>query len=187
MGSGWLGRRRSPRLSGTLHLRDATGREVAVPLRGRATVLTAGGTGLIGYAEVWAVHTEAGRAATSLMISYGPDGAEGDRASGLCAPGGTVALGGVSFTWRHQPAVALRPPIAPDPIDISAMPAMPGAPIPRQRENMPRVAGASQAANIRPEPSGANPLHNMLRLVKQVSRGKRSASPAPSSPPAPPP
>ncbi|MEU8239984.1 hypothetical protein AB0C07_17195 [Actinoplanes missouriensis] len=238
MGSGWLGRRRSPRLSGTLHLRDATGREVAVPLRGRATVLTADGTGLTGYGEVWAVHTEADRAATSLMISYGRDGAEGDRAAGLCAAGETVVLGGVSFTWRHQPADALRPRItadtpatsdadatadapvtsdagatedvpaashagatadalaasdvhaaadapATDALDISVMPGMPSVSIPRQRENMPRVVGASQAANIRAEPTRTNPLHNMLRLVKQVSRSKRSTNPAPSSSPPP--
>ncbi|MDI6101027.1 hypothetical protein QLQ12_20650 [Actinoplanes sp. NEAU-A12] len=54
--SGWF-RRRTPRLSGTLHIRDATGRELVVPLRGRASLLTAGGTGLRGYGEVWAVRT----------------------------------------------------------------------------------------------------------------------------------
>lgn len=103
MGSRWWGRR-NPRLSGTLHITDAGGREVAVPLRGRATVLP----GLSGYAEVWAVHTTATGGDTSLMISYGRAGAAGHRSSGLCAAGETVILDGACFTWRVRGTPILR-------------------------------------------------------------------------------
>jgi hypothetical protein len=96
--NGWF-RRRSPRLSGTLHIRDTGGRELIVPLRGRASLLTTGGTGLRGHGEVWAVHTTAPATETSLMIIYGRTGAA-ELASGLCAAGQTITLDGVTFTWR---------------------------------------------------------------------------------------
>jgi hypothetical protein len=141
MANGWLGRRKSPRLSGTLHILDPGGRELAVPLRGRATVLTAGGTGLTGYGEVWAVHTTADTAETNLMISYGRDGSPELRESGLCTAGGTVVLGGVTFTWRRQTAAIPNPRTA----------------------NMPRPVSTPQKANAHPEPAIASRLSNMLR------------------------
>src|SRR6185436_20367892 len=74
-----------------------------IPLRGRATVLTTGGSGLTGHGEVWAVHTDPDATVTSLMISYGRTEAMADRKSGLCPPGATVTLAGAVFTW-HCPA-----------------------------------------------------------------------------------
>ena len=100
----WLRRSRTPRLCGTLRIRDAAGREFTVPLRGRATVVTGGGTGLIGYGEVWAVHVDPSTADTNLMISYGRDEVPTGRESGLCTAGQTVTLGGVHFTWHHPAA-----------------------------------------------------------------------------------
>ncbi|MEV0895496.1 hypothetical protein [Actinoplanes sp. NPDC049802] len=118
-----------PRLSGTLHIRDVTGRETAVPLRGRASLLTAGGTGLRGYGEVWAVHTTAGSPAaeTHLMIVYGRGSTEGERKSGLCAAGETIVLDGVRFTWRapSAPAASTRVP----------QPRPPAANVPRRFES----------------------------------------------------
>ncbi|GAA2856054.1 hypothetical protein Acy02nite_08390 [Actinoplanes cyaneus] len=108
-------RRRNPRLSGTLRIRDALGHDVTLPLRGRASVFTSGGTGLTGHGEVWAVHTDPDATVTSLMISYGHTPAAEDRESGLCAAGDTVTLGGASFTW-HCPSVAPRP--APSTVDV---------------------------------------------------------------------
>ncbi len=100
---GWL-RRRNPRLSGTLRIRDAFGHDLTIPLRGRAAVLTTGGTGLTGHGEVWAVHTDPDATVTSLMISYGRTTSPKDRESGLCPPGATVTLSGATFTW-HCPSV----------------------------------------------------------------------------------
>jgi hypothetical protein len=105
MGAASAGRHRrrgQPRLCGTLHIEDANGHQLTVPLRGRASVLTADGTGLTGYGEVWAVHTSASAPEISLMISYGPDGVPERRESGLCEPGATIVLGGVRFTWRRS-------------------------------------------------------------------------------------
>lgn len=94
-------RRRGPRLSGSLHIRDASGREVIVPLRGRDTLLTADGSGLPGYGAAWAVRTGPGPmgAGDSLMIVYGPTASVDDRCSGMCPAGRTVTLGGADFTW----------------------------------------------------------------------------------------
>ncbi|MEU4557947.1 hypothetical protein AB0F72_06140 [Actinoplanes sp. NPDC023936] len=150
MGRGVFGRRRNPRLAGTLHILDITGREVAVPLRGRATVLTAGGTGLTGYGEVWAVHTAAATADTSLMISYGRDGSAGDRASGLCAAGETVILGGLAFTWRHPPAMITAPAM---PAALT-MPAIPAAAMPTTPAAVPAApAAATPAAAVPAAPA----------------------------------
>ncbi|MEU4690205.1 hypothetical protein [Actinoplanes sp. NPDC023714] len=155
MGEGWLGRRRSPRLSGTLHIRDAAGRELAVPLRGRATLLTANGSGLTGYGEVHAVHTSPASDDTTLMISYGH--APEVRESGLCACGETVILGGVTFTWRHQPATIPRPRAA----------------------NMPRLPIPAQPANaLPPSPTPAGRFPN-----RQPDTTRRPAlDPRPNSP-----
>lgn len=106
---GWM-RRRTPRLSGTLRIRDALGHDITIPLRGRAAVLTTGGTGLSGHGEVWAVHTDPDATATSLMISYGRTESPQDRESGLCPPAATITLSGVSFTWhRPHPSTAEVP------------------------------------------------------------------------------
>ncbi|BBH68110.1 hypothetical protein ACTI_47950 [Actinoplanes sp. OR16] len=165
MVSGWLGRRSRPRLSGTLHIRDTAGRELAVPLRGRATVLTAYGTGLTGYGEVHAVHTTPGSTDTSLMISYGRDGSADLRESGLCAPGETVLLGGVAFTWRHQPAAIPRP--------RSAAP------------NMPRTlrpAATAQPANAHPAPAApTGRLENLLRNRPADAPRPTTPNPRPNS------
>ncbi|MFC7528212.1 hypothetical protein [Actinoplanes sp. GCM10030250] len=158
--SGWLRRRRGPRLSGTLHVRDAGGHELVVPLRGRASVLTAGGTGLTGYGEVHAVQTAPSEeeAETRLMISYGPDGPVDGRESGLCAPGETIVLGKVEFTWRK--------------------PVAPVIPRPRPVANMPRNLRMppAKSVNVRdePEPAGSSRLgrrlRNMVRIVTQPNR-----------------
>ncbi|WP_436529718.1 hypothetical protein [Actinoplanes sp. HUAS TT8] len=105
---GWL-RRRNPRLSGTLHIRDALGHDMTIPLRGRAAVLTTGGTGLTGHGEVWAVHTDPDATVVSLMIIYGHTESPDDRESGLCPAGATVTLSGASFTW-HCPTTAAATP-----------------------------------------------------------------------------
>ncbi|MBB2944233.1 hypothetical protein FB565_003962 [Actinoplanes lutulentus] len=162
----WLGRRKNPRLSGTLHILDATGRELAVPLRGRATVLTAGGTGLTGYGEVWAVHTTTAAADTSLMISYGHDDNADKRESGLCPAGDTVVLSGVRFTWRNQPAV-------------------PGTPIPRPRDampNMPRTAGAPPKSNASPQPSRTAPGRTPPAQSSPAQTSPTQKSPARAEP-----
>ncbi|SDS09993.1 hypothetical protein [Actinoplanes derwentensis] len=98
--SAWF-RRRAPRLAGTLHIRDAAGHEIIVPLRGRDTLLTAAGSGLPGYGEAWAVHL--GTSRTGLLIVYGPTGAVADRRSGICPAGRTITLGGADFTWLLPP------------------------------------------------------------------------------------
>ncbi|BEL02137.1 hypothetical protein Q0Z83_003280 [Actinoplanes sichuanensis] len=153
--NGWF-RRRSPRLSGTLHIRDATGRELVVPLRGRAALLTTGATRLRGHGEVWAVHTTAPAAETSLMIIYGRAGAA-DLNSGLCAAGQTIALDGVTFTWRA--------PSAP----VNAIPhqrTTAGGP-PRNLRTPP-----ARSSNTRSEPASGlrSRLRNMVRVVTQATR-----------------
>ncbi|WP_328477301.1 hypothetical protein OHA21_24160 [Actinoplanes sp. NBC_00393] len=159
MGAASAGRHRrrgQPRLRGTLHIEDATGHQLTVPLRGRASVLTAGGTGLAGYGEVWAVHTSASSPDISLMISYGPDGVPERRESGLCAPGATVMLGGVRFTWQQTPA-AVRVP----------RPRQAGAP---RNARIP----APKTGNAREVPSPAaglrQRLQNMVRVFTQSAR-----------------
>jgi hypothetical protein len=155
--NGWL-RRRSPRLSGTLHIRDATGRELVVPLRGRASLLTTGATRLRGHGEVWAVHTTAPAAETSLMIIYGRTGAA-DLASGLCAAGQTIVLDGVTFTWRA--------------------PGGPANAVPRQRtapnsppRNLRTPPARSSNTRAEPVPDGGlrSRLRNMVRVVTQAGR-----------------
>lgn len=156
VGAGFTGRvrrRGRPRLSGTLHIQDAGGYQLTVPLRGRASVLTAGGTGLTGYGEVWAVHTTPSTAETRLMIVYGPGGAPECRQSGLCAAGETIELGGVRFTWR---------PAAPA--------AVPGQRTPRNERMPPAKAGNTRDE---PEPAAAGfrrRLRNMVRVVTQSPR-----------------
>ncbi|WP_433790508.1 hypothetical protein [Actinoplanes sp. CA-252034] len=155
--NGWF-RRRSPRLSGTLHIRDTTGRELVVPLRGRAALLTSGGTRLRGHGEVWAVHTTAPAAETSLMIIYGRAGAPA-LASGLCAAGQTVVLDGVTFTWRAPGGPA------------NTVPRQRSAPagLPRNRRTPP-----ARSSNTRSEPDPAaglrSRLRNMVRVVTQTTR-----------------
>jgi hypothetical protein len=155
--SRWL-RRSSPRLSGTLHIRDATGRELAVPLRGKASLLTTGGTGLRGYGEVWAVHTTAPAAETSLMIIYGRTGVS-EPASGLCAAGQTIVLDGVTFTWR-----ALN-------IPTNGVPRQRPAPtgLPRNLRTPP-----ARSSNVCTDqiPAGGlrSRLRNMVRVVTQAAR-----------------
>ncbi|AEV86334.1 NEDD4-like E3 ubiquitin-protein ligase WWP2 [Actinoplanes sp. SE50] len=104
---GWW-RRRHPRLSGTLHIRDNHGHDTTITLRGRGAVLTPAGNNLIGYGEIWAVHTDPETTTTSLMISYGRSPAPDDRETGLCPPGATVTLSGTHFTW-HTPSQAPVP------------------------------------------------------------------------------
>ncbi|MEV6300200.1 hypothetical protein AB0M02_12420 [Actinoplanes sp. NPDC051861] len=149
--SGWLRRRRHPRLSGTLHIRDTTGHELTVPLRGRAAVLTAGGTGLTGYGEVWAVHTTASSAETALMISYGPDGPADGRESGLCAPGETITLGKVEFTWHPPPVPAV-------PQQRS------GSDFPRNQRSQP-----AKSLNLRDEPPAAGLRRRLRNMVRGVT------------------
>ncbi|GIE87592.1 hypothetical protein SAMN06264365_106136 [Actinoplanes regularis] len=120
----WL-RRRHPRLSGTLRIREAPGHITTIPLRGRAAVLTAGGTGLAGEGTVWAVHTDPDATVVSLMISYGRTGRPADRESGLCPPGATITLAGADFTWHRSTG-----PARPQPATI-------GVPRPRPGENTP--------------------------------------------------
>lgn len=164
-------RRAHPRLSGTLHIQDRNGHQVTVPLRGRASVLTPNGTGLIGYGEVWAVHTAPASAETSLMITYGPDGAPGSRQSGLCAAGATIELGGVRFTWQQTPPVKV-PPVKVPPVKV------PPVKVPRPRvEVFPgdRRAQAAKAGNGRAAPDPADAglaqrLRNMVRVVTQSPR-----------------
>ncbi|MEU4163790.1 hypothetical protein [Actinoplanes sp. NPDC026670] len=154
--NGWF-RRRSPRLSGTLHIRDATGRELVVPLRGRAALLTTGATRLRGHGEVWAVHTTAPAAETSLMIIYGRAG-ESDLNSGLCAAGQTIVLDGVTFTWRAPSA-----PVNTVPQQRSAA----GGP-PRNLRTPP-----ARSSNTRSEPVRdglRSRLRNMVRVVTQAAR-----------------
>ncbi|WIM94008.1 hypothetical protein ACTOB_006008 [Actinoplanes oblitus] len=128
---GWLRRRRHPRLSGTLRIRDAVGRDLTIPLRGRAAVLTTGGTGLTGHGEVWAVHTDPDATVTSLMICYGRTDSPGDRESGLCPSGATVTLAGTQFTW-HCPTTSPEPG-----------PAAASIPHPRPAATAPRPDGAT--------------------------------------------
>ena len=157
----WLRRRRGPRLSGTLHIRDLNGHELTVPLRGRAAVLTAGGTGLSGYGEVWAVYTAPSSTDISLMITYGPDGPADARESGLCTPGETVILNKVEFTWRTPAATS--PPIP--------RPRPAGTTVPRNLRMPP-----AKTTNARDEPPASTParlrrrLRNMVRVVTQSTR-----------------
>ncbi|GAA4957729.1 hypothetical protein GCM10025331_55210 [Actinoplanes utahensis] len=81
---------------------------MAVPLRGRASLLTCGGTGLRGHGEVWAVQTD--DTGTSLMIVYGRTESADDRQAGLCAAGQTITLSEVTFTWRTVVAPQARVP-----------------------------------------------------------------------------
>lgn len=126
--STWF-RRRAPRLSGTLHIRDADGHEAVITLRGRDTLLTAGGTGLCGYGEAWAVNTAPSDAGAGLLIVYGPTDAVADRRSGICPAGRTISLGGAHFTWR-PPAATSPPPVTPSP---PATPPLPATEIPASR------------------------------------------------------
>jgi hypothetical protein len=159
--SGWLRRRRHPRLCGTLHIRDLNGHELTVPLRGRAAVLTACGTGLSGYGEVWAVHTAAASPEISLMITYGPDGPADGRESGLCAADETVTLNKVEFTWRKP--IPTPPPIP--------RPRSAGATFPRNLRMPP-----AKTTNTRDEPPTTGSgrlrqrLRNMVRVVTQSTR-----------------
>jgi hypothetical protein len=172
-------RRRNPRLSGTLRIRDALGPDVTLPLRGRASVFTSGSTGLTGHGEVWAVHTDPDATVTSLMISYGHTPAAEDRESGLCAAGDTVTLGGASFTW-HCPSVAPRP--VPSGVDV---------PRPRSAENRPGEIGPGEtnagaktgpAATRAPGNSGPSasrdpgPIRN-ARMPQPRSANARPATP----------
>ncbi|MEV4282003.1 hypothetical protein [Actinoplanes xinjiangensis] len=182
--NGWF-RRRSPRLSGTLHIRDADGRELVVPLRGRASLLTTSATRLRGHGEVWAVHTTAPAAETSLMIIYGRGGTtdlsgragttdpsrrggttDSSRrggttglSSGLCAAGQTIVLDGVTFTWRAPGAPA------------NIVPRQRTAPqgLPRNRRTPP-----ARSSNARSEPVAdgglRSRLRNMVRVVTQATR-----------------
>ncbi|MEU4426243.1 hypothetical protein AB0F81_36950 [Actinoplanes sp. NPDC024001] len=156
-GSGGRHRRRgNPRLSGTLHIQDANGHQLTVPLRGRASVLTAGGTGLTGYGEVWAVHTTPTSTETGLMIIYGPDRSADGRESGLCAAGETVELGGVRFTWRQvQPATVPQPRPAGPPRNLRVPPA---------RRGNSREEPATTGAGLRQR------LQNVVRVVTQSAR-----------------
>ncbi|GIF14405.1 hypothetical protein [Actinoplanes teichomyceticus] len=124
---GWLRRRRRPRLSGALRIRDAFGLDVTIALRGRDSVLTDAGTGLPGHGEVWAVHTDADATETSLMISYGRTASPASRESGLCPPGGTITLSGTRFTW-HPPAIPPHRTPPPAPAETGAPPTGTGAP-----------------------------------------------------------
>ncbi len=126
---GWL-RRRNPRLSGTLRIRETPSHVVTIPLRGRAAVLTPGGTGLAGEGAVWAVHTDPDATAVSLMISYGRTGCPADRESGLCPPGATVTLAGADFTWHRSTG-----PVHPEPTTIAV-------PRPRPAESTPATGRA---------------------------------------------
>ncbi|MFI1988493.1 hypothetical protein [Actinoplanes sp. NPDC020271] len=137
-------RRRHPRLSGTLRVRDTLGHDITIPLRGRAAVLTTGGTGLTGHGEVWAVHTDTDATTTSLMISYGRTAAARDRESGLCPAGATVTLGGASFTW-HCP-VADQPASATDPAASATDPAASDAG-PAASDAGPAASGADHSAS----------------------------------------
>ncbi|WP_430790074.1 hypothetical protein [Actinoplanes sp. G11-F43] len=137
-------RRRAPRLSGVLHVRDASGHEVTIPLRGRDALLTA----LRGYGAVWAVRTGD---ATSVMIVYGPTDAVADRRSGICPAGRTVVLGGAAFTWQ-APGSAPRIPL-------------PRTTPPNLRALPPRGTNSRAV----PEPVGGlrRHLRNMVRVVTQ--------------------
>lgn len=160
---GWL-RRRNPRLSGTLRIRDDLGHDVTIPLRGRAVVLTTGGTGLTGNGEVWAVHTDPDATVTSLMISYGRTTSPQDRQSGLCPPGATVTLAATTFTW-HCPTAT--PHIAPSTVEV-----------PRPRAESPRVPGNSAPSASRdpsptrnsrtPHPRSANARPTAPNLRERV-------------------
>jgi hypothetical protein len=158
--NGWF-RRKAPRLSGTLHIRDTNGHELVVPLRGRASLLTADGTGLRGHGEVWAVHTTAPAAETSLMIIYGREESAEDLESGLCAAGQTILLDEVSFTWQ-VPSRQTKRPNVPRPRSAVTEP-------PRNLRMPP-----ARATNARAEPIPAgglrDRLRNMVRVVTQASR-----------------
>lgn len=154
--AGRWSRRRSPRLSGTLHILESTGHELVVPLRGRAVLLTAGGTGLRGHGEVWAVRTDHGP--TSLMIVYWRTHSVEDRQSGLCVPGATVVLSGAGFTWRAHPA-----PRIPQPRTAATG-------VPRNLRTPP-----ARGTNTRTEPVHTEGLRgrlrNMVHIVTQTPRG----------------
>ncbi|GAA4587268.1 hypothetical protein GCM10023107_05460 [Actinoplanes octamycinicus] len=141
---GWLRRRRHPRLSGTLRIRDARGHEITVPLRGRGAVLTTGGTGLTGYGEVWAVHIDPDGDATSLMICYGRTGAADSRESGLCPPGATVTLDGTDFTWHCPASTPPRPTRVPQP---RSAPADHATPADTPGTGSPRPTGPATSAD----------------------------------------
>lgn len=167
--NGWF-RRRSPRLSGTLHIRDAAGRELVVPLRGRAALLTTEATRLCGHGEVWAVHTTAPAAETSLMIVYGRAG-HADLHSGLCATGQTIVLDGVTFTWRAPGGPA------------NIVPHQRSAPagVPRNRRTVADRTAASP--NTRSAPARDAGLRSGLRnVVRVVARAARAGSSAASGP-----
>jgi hypothetical protein len=147
---GWL-RRRHPRLSGTLRIRDAVGHDITIPLRGRAAVLTTGGTGLMGDGAVWAVHVDPDATAISLMISYGRTESPADRESGLCPPGATITLAEAHFTW-HCPVSTRNPVQAP-------APAATEIPQPRSGESTP--ATSRTPGNVAPSVSrDPGPIRN---------------------------
>ncbi|BCY12693.1 hypothetical protein L3i22_077810 [Actinoplanes sp. L3-i22] len=156
-------RGRNPRLSGTLRIRDALGHDVTIPLRGRAAVLTTGGTGLAGHGEVWAVHTDPDATVISLMISYGRTPSPADRKSGLCPPGATITLAGAIFTW-HCPAVTPR-----------ATPATVEVPRPRAGES---TADQSRApGNTAPSASrDTGPIRNSRAPLPRSANARPTAS-----------
>ncbi|HWS37785.1 MAG TPA: hypothetical protein VN408_34270 [Actinoplanes sp.] len=151
--SDWF--RRGPRLSGSLHIRDATGRELTVPLRGRDTLLTADGSGLPGYGAAWAVHTgpqpDGVSAASGVLLVYGPTGSVDDRRSGICQPGRTITLGGVDFTWITGAGVRVPAPRSPA---RNTAPAL--------RDPRPRTA------NTRAEAGLGHRFRNMVRIVTRA-------------------
>ncbi|MEV6342584.1 hypothetical protein [Actinoplanes sp. NPDC051851] len=161
-GPGWWRRRRHPSLCGTLAITSPTGRSLAIPLRGRATVLTPRGTGLPGHGEVWAVHVDAAATITALMIQYGPSPSAGsspspspdspspswdspspeDIQSGLCYPGQTVTLAGSRFTWHHPD----HPPLLAPP--SAAAPGAPPSPTTAGSSPSPATAGTSPSPAV---------------------------------------
>jgi hypothetical protein len=191
--NGWF-RRRSPRLSGTLHIRDANGRELVVPLRGRASLLTTSATRLRGHGEVWAVHTTAPAAETSLMIIYGRGGT-----TDLSGRGGTTDLSGrgrtTDLSGRGR---TTGPPSRGGTTDLSSglcaagqtivldgvtftwrTPGAPANTVPRQRtapNGLPRNLRTppARSSNARSEPVAdgglRSRLRNMVRVVTQATR-----------------
>ncbi|WP_229072906.1 hypothetical protein [Actinoplanes sp. DH11] len=185
MGNGWFERRRSPRLSGTLHIHGAGGQELSIPLRGRATMLTGGATGLAGYGEIHAVHTSAGSDDVSLMISYGHE--EATQQSGLCSAGSAVTLSGVRFTWLREAGLVHRPAPIPAPREATSphtrptqpahqpAPAEQAAPI----QATPVQATPVQATPVQATPVQAAPVHTALTnqaAVHQVAPAQRAGT-----------
>ena len=107
----WRRRRLTPDLTGTLRVRTPTGADRHVPLSGRKVRLTAGTSGLPGAGEVTAARASVG-ARTDLVIAYSKDGSVAQRSVATCAPGATVEVSGVSFTWEGVPARRGEPAVA---------------------------------------------------------------------------